>query len=167
MSNEVNAGFVYVLKMSGHPYYKIGRTQCLDRRLCQISPSSPRRLELCFAHWTEQSAAVETSLHKYFRKHRLNGEWFLLGPESLAVIRALLLRNQADMLMRQIIDRFRSYDNNDGGIVRIEQYGRLIALSSKRALRRHEHLLYLDFRYSQSQQSQNIVDPILESEVVI
>lgn len=96
------AGFVYVAQMEGHDYYKIGRTNNLDRRIGQISPQMPGRLVLVFAHRVGDAWRMERVLHGDFEGVRLNGEWFRLSANDLREIQLALLTSQALSLVKRL-----------------------------------------------------------------
>jgi hypothetical protein len=80
-------GFVYILK--GGPYYKIGCTTSLDRRIKQISPALPFEVDLAHAIETEDMYQTEAYLHDRYASKRQNGEWFLLTDKDVADIKGL------------------------------------------------------------------------------
>lgn len=70
------AGYVYLMK-SGK-YYKIGKTNSIDRRQYEIGLQ--RAEELSSIHW-----------HNRFKDKRMNGEWFNLDASD---VRAFRLRKK-------------------------------------------------------------------------
>jgi len=84
---EDKAGFVYFLHGAGTGFYKIGHTNCLDRRIKQISPKLPFRLELVHSIETDDRYLLESFAHKYFEKKRLEGEWFDLDSMDMHEIK--------------------------------------------------------------------------------
>jgi hypothetical protein len=72
------AGFVYLLHGMGTSFYKIGHTNCLDRRIKQISPKLPFCIELVHSIETDDRYILESFAHKCFEGKRLEGEWFEL-----------------------------------------------------------------------------------------
>jgi len=82
-----SAGYVYVLQ--GGPYYKIGRTNDVDRRISQISPKMPFETKLIYVLATRDMYTLESELHKRFADRRANGEWFELEPEDVWYIKSL------------------------------------------------------------------------------
>lgn len=137
-------GVVYVLQMEGHPYYKIGRTVNLNNRVSQISPQMPGKLKVVFAHKVADCFFWEHQLHGDYRHKRLNGEWFSLDSADLELIEARLLASQAEKFFCFIIDKFQK-EVDAVSLRRVEQYGRLIALSARKADRRINRMwdLYL------------------------
>lgn len=80
-------GYIYILQ--GGPYFKIGRTNSLDRRLEQITPKLPFQVELIHSFETDDMHHAETELHRRFADKRSNGEWFELDGEDIAWIKTL------------------------------------------------------------------------------
>lgn len=82
-----SAGYVYILE--GGPYYKIGRTNNVDRRIGEISPKLPFKTRLVCTIATEDMYTLEAELHERFADKRTNGEWFELEPEDVEYIGGL------------------------------------------------------------------------------
>ncbi len=80
-------GYVYLLRAD--KYYKIGRTNCLDRRMKDIKLQLPFPVERIFSIETSDMVWAETYLHQHFAKFRKNGEWFELGAEDVKWILSL------------------------------------------------------------------------------
>jgi hypothetical protein len=66
--------FVYVLKAG--PYFKIGRTNDITKRIAQISLQMPFKVELFKVINTDDSHCLEEFLHEQWKQYRTNGEWF-------------------------------------------------------------------------------------------
>lgn len=101
--DTTKSGYVYVLQMDGHPYYKIGRTVNISRRFGQISPQMPGRLIVVMAHRVDDAWRTESFLHDDFHWKRMNGEWFRLNEEDLREIRAHLLADQGCRLYQRLL----------------------------------------------------------------
>ncbi len=83
-SNErgVDYGFVYLLR--GHPgEYKIGRTNLVDRRVCELGTTSPVEPTLVHEIKTDDAVGVEAYWHARFAYKRLRGEWFRLNAADV------------------------------------------------------------------------------------
>lgn len=144
-----NPGYVYVLQMEGHDYYKIGRTSNPDRRIRQIRPQMPARLKVVFAHRVSDCHFWESQLHFDYKSKRLNGEWFLLDSLDLQRIETRLLASQAEWFLWFIAERFQ--DRIDSlSLPAISKYGRVISLSARRADRRISRVFDLHDRYQMS-----------------
>ena len=67
----------FVQAVTGGPI-KIGIAQDPPRRLWRIQSGNPSRLRI--THTMPGSLEVERTLHKRFKAHRLEGEWFVATP---------------------------------------------------------------------------------------
>src|SRR5688572_938370 len=129
------SGFVYVLQMEGHDYYKIGRTSNLTNRVAQIKPQMPGRLVVVLAHRVPDAWKEEGRLHRLFERQRLNGEWFRLEADWLEEIKASLVLEQAVGLYKRLIcylweAEHEVYFNPD-------RFARALYNASRRVERRH------------------------------
>lgn len=76
---------VYVLRVRDFEGpYKIGATDDIDRRLCQINNASPFPLELIAS--IRGNIVLERRLHAYARPAHLRCEWFAPSPEVSLII---------------------------------------------------------------------------------
>lgn len=78
-------GFVYLMK-SGK-YYKIGKTNSLDRRQYEIGLQLPHGITPIHSISTDDPSGIETYWHQRFKDKRLNGEWFNLTSKDVAIFR--------------------------------------------------------------------------------
>ena len=78
MLNATQNGVVYMFKHDS--YYKIGRSNNLDRRTYEIGLQLPFKLELIHVIETANPDKTEKFWHTHFKSKRLNGEWFNLTP---------------------------------------------------------------------------------------
>jgi len=77
-------GFVYVIKCND--FYKIGRTNNVQKRLSGMQTGNPYELELILSIKTNSPFTLETSLHTKFKDKLIRGEWFKLSDKDLKII---------------------------------------------------------------------------------
>lgn len=87
LDEKASCGYVYVLK-SGD-FYKIGRTSDLGTRMSALAIALPQPTEVVIVLETMDHVRLERDLHKKFSDKRVNGEWFVLSEDDLALIRSL------------------------------------------------------------------------------
>lgn len=63
---------------------KIGRAANIGKRLAEVQTGNPWKQNVLYAFWSDGD--VEALIHKRFRKHRLNGEWFRPVPRIYDLI---------------------------------------------------------------------------------
>lgn len=85
----VVTGFVYLMK-SGK-YYKIGKTNSIDRRQYEIGLHVAEGVEPIHSIETDDPSGIEAYWHNRFKDKRMNGEWFNLSTSD---IRAFRLRKK-------------------------------------------------------------------------
>lgn len=77
-SNKPKAGFIYIV--TDGEYVKIGQTKERDHRLGQLQVGNPRKIVMLQEIETDDMDKTEQSLHFWYRKFHIRGEWFDLLP---------------------------------------------------------------------------------------
>lgn len=89
--NGYKPGYIYVLK-SGL-YYKIGYADDVAQRLKVVGLAAKpddltEPIELLFSFETTSKMVAERTLHDFFARHRVKGEWFRLNDQHVESLRS-------------------------------------------------------------------------------
>lgn len=91
--------YIYLFRMKGTDYFKIGVSSNPFIRKYNIETSSPIEIELLFIHnFYGNIWYYEKTLHQLFDKYRVQGEWFKLSGKNLIyyTIRTIFLLKDFD-----------------------------------------------------------------------
>lgn len=80
-TEEIEFGFVYLMK-SGK-YFKIGQSNCAERREFELRILLPEKLNLIHKIKTDDPRGIERYWHSRFKDRRQRGEWFDLSASDV------------------------------------------------------------------------------------
>ena len=79
---------LYVIHATTTPYYKIGISRDINKRLYTLRSSFPFvPLQLIHVHYTNANRPLEGALHKRFSGALVDNEWFRLSEEDVQFLR--------------------------------------------------------------------------------
>lgn len=84
-SEDIEFGFVYLMK-SGK-YFKIGRSNSVERREFELRILLPEKLKLIHKIKTDDPVGIEKYWHERFKDKRKRGEWFELSTNDVKVFK--------------------------------------------------------------------------------
>lgn len=101
--NGYKPGYIYVLK-SG-PYYKIGYADVVEQRLKTVGSSTKpddltEPIELLFSFSTTSKRIAERTLHDFFKRHRVKGEWFKFTDRHIEVLRVFVTTSVDEFVLK-------------------------------------------------------------------
>jgi len=91
---ENTSEFVYFIKNTETTRFKIGRTQNVEERLCQLQTGNDCPLIIYKIIPSENSAELETSLHNKFAEYHIRGEWFAISEEQVNLVKSITINTE-------------------------------------------------------------------------
>jgi hypothetical protein len=82
-----NVKFSYVYLMKSGQYYKIGQSDCVEKRNYEIGIKLPEELKIIHKIKTDDPNGIEAYWHKRFEDKRKRGEWFDLSKSDIKTFR--------------------------------------------------------------------------------
>lgn len=153
-------GFVYVVRMEGSEYFKVGRSVDVPKRMSEFGILLPFPYDLAFTHRVPNARHAEGLLHKEFDPKRIHGEWFLLNQNDLEHARAWLMYLQSHWLIERVVQKLydETFLEGNVGFPWLYRFYNLLYRLERRDKRRLDHLI----KFGRKPQS----NPIVETEVV-
>lgn len=98
------AGFVYVFQLGD--FYKIGSSRNPIKRL-KVFGKLPYQSAIIHAIASEHAGRVERAFHKVLHRQRVNGEWFRLSSEEIALLKSQHRIDTPDDLPEPLLSEYR------------------------------------------------------------
>ena len=79
-------GYIYLIRVCGTDFYKIGSASNPKARLGRLQIGNPSKLELVTERKVDNSEAEEYEIHKRWEKYAVRGEWFNFHPTEMPAV---------------------------------------------------------------------------------
>lgn len=83
VSKENNLKFSFVYLMKSGKYYKIGKSDCVEKRNYEIGIKLPEELKIIHKIKTDDPFGIEAYWHNRFKDKQKQGEWFELTASDI------------------------------------------------------------------------------------
>lgn len=93
---KVKVGYVYLIKIKGIQYFKIGVSSNPSRRLSDLSSVIPFELELLALNQVDNPYKVESDIIEFYKHKLIKNEWFKLSMIEAREIMILLHNTQVE-----------------------------------------------------------------------
>lgn len=77
---------LYILKIRGFSFYKIGITNDFKKRISNIKNSMPFKINIILLKKYDYAAIIEKQLFEKYKINRISGEWFSLTTNQISDI---------------------------------------------------------------------------------
>jgi hypothetical protein len=106
--------YVYLVRMAGTEFYKVGIASDVERRRSALTTASPVAIEIVAYALADDAAAEERKLHAILAPFRSRGEWFELSECMVGLVRSRLatlrsIRFLREELSQQLADDWRQW----------------------------------------------------------
>ncbi len=99
-----NRGYTYLITNGRE--YKIGiTTKTPQSRVAELQTGSPTKITISGYSYNSNALAMEVELHKKFSSKRLEGEWFALNDDDIAIIHHHFENNYLDEFHAPLSER--------------------------------------------------------------
>ena len=85
--------YLYIIRMEGTNFYKIGVTHDVDKRLLQLQAGNPIKLLVVLRIKCNEARKKEILLHTKLQKYSVHGEWFSVDFSKITDILATVLKS--------------------------------------------------------------------------
>lgn len=110
---------VYIIssEINGKKLYKIGYTRRnILERIKEFKTGNASNFEIVDSYRSKWGTKIEKTLHFYFKKNKINGEWFDLTQGQLSNFKKICESTHNNF---ELLDKYNTYVIDKGGINKI------------------------------------------------
>ena len=86
--------WLYIIRMEGTNFYKIGVTYDVDNRLLQLQAGNPVKLSVALRTKCDSARKTEALVHSKLQKYFVHGEWFSVDFSKIVAILTAIIENE-------------------------------------------------------------------------